>query len=350
MTIDKDPHSLHRQSLVIDCHNDAIVSHILRGNLSISGDSSPERVRYRGAVAHLRDQRIGTHQPVQINIPKMRQGGIDAAFFAVDVTSAWSNHLSFGLDAYGFFDAEVEDHSDEIVIARSAADIRRAKAEGKLAAILALENSEGLERSLNVLRMLFRLGVRSIGITHNPTAWAAAGNAEEGSGGGLTNFGVQLVREMNTLGMLVDVSHIAERGFWDVLETSTSPVIASHSNCKRLCDHPRNLSDEQIYGLVNNNGVMAITFVPDFVDPHDASLPRLLEHIDHAVDVAGIDHVALGSDFDGGGLLIEDATEYPIITQGLVARGYDEDAIAKILGENVLRVLEEACHSQSPQA
>ncbi len=346
MAADTEPYSLHNQALVIDCHNDAIVSHILRGNLSFSGESPPDRDRHMGTVAHLRDQRIGTMTPVQINLPKMRRGGIDAAFFAVDVTSAWNNHLSFALDAFGYFDAEIEAHSDELVIAKSAEDIRLAKAEGKLAAILAIENSDGLERSLNVLRMLFRLGVRSIGLTHNPSSWAAAGNAEERSGGGLTSFGVQLVKEMNALGMLVDVSHIAERGFWDVLEVSTSPVLASHSNCKRLCDHPRNLSDEQIKGVANNNGVMAITFVPDFVDAHDASLPRLLEHIDHAVNVAGIDHVGLGSDFDGGGLLIEDATKYPQITQGLVARGYGEDAVRKILGDNVLRVLEQACQSQ----
>jgi membrane dipeptidase len=252
------PSSLHKDALVIDCHNDAIVSHILRGNLSISGESLPDRVRHRGTVAHLRDQRIGTARPVQINLPKMRQGGIDAAFFAVDVTSAWKNHLGFALDAFGFFDAEVDANSDDIVIAKSAEEIRRAKAEDKLAAILVVENSEVLERSLNVLRMLFRLGVRSIGLTHNPSTWAAAGNAEERSGGGLTNFGVQLVREMNDLGMLVDVSHIGERGFWDVLQVSESPVIASHSNCKRLCDHPRNLSDEQIEGLAKNGGVMAI--------------------------------------------------------------------------------------------
>ena len=338
-----NPHALHNQSLVIDCHNDAIVSHILRGNLSISGESPPKRVRHRGTVAHLRDQRIGTATPVQINLPKMRQGGIDAAFFAVDVTSAWNNHLSFALDAFGFFDAEVEAHSDELVIARSAEDIRQAKAEGKLAAILAVENSDGLERSLNVLRMLYRLGVRSIGLTHNPSSWAAAGNAEEPSGGGLTDFGKQLVKEMNALGMLVDVSHIGERGFWDVLEISASPVIASHSNCKRLCDHPRNLSDEQIKGLADNGGVMALTFVPDFVDTHAPSLTGLLDHIDHAVSVAGIDHVALGSDFDGGGDLLKDATEFPRITQGLLTRGYAEDAVKKILGQNILRVFEEVC-------
>ena len=337
------PSSLHKDALVIDCHNDAIVSHILRGNLSISGEAAPDRVRHRGTVAHLRDQRIGTAQPVQINLPKMRRGGIDAAFFAVDVTSAWKNHLGFALDAFGFFDAEVDANSDDIVIARSAEDIRQAKAKGKLAAILVIENSDGVERSLNVLRMLFRLGVRSIGLTHNPNSWAAAGNAEERSGGGLTNFGVQLVTEMNALGMLVDVSHIGERGFWDVLEISKSPVIASHSNCKQLCDHPRNLSDEQIKGLAKNGGVMAITFVPDFIDTNAASLSRFLEHVEHAINIAGIDHVALGSDFDGGGDLFKDATEFPRITEGLLARGYSEEAVRKVLGQNVLRVFEEAC-------
>jgi membrane dipeptidase len=273
----------------------------------------------------------------------MRQGGVDAAFFAVDVTRAWKNHLAYALDAFGFFEAEVEAHSDQIIIAKSAEDIRQAKADGKLAAILVIENSEGVERSLNILRMLHRIGIRSIGLTHNPNTWAAAGNAEERSGGGLTQFGVQLVKEMNRLGMLVDVSHISERGFWDVLEVTERPVIASHSNSKAVCDHPRNLSDAQIKRMAENRGVIGITFVPSFIDPNTPTLSRLLEHIDHIVNLVGVDHVGIGSDFDGGGDLLVDATAFPTITEGLLERGYSEEAIRQILGENHLRLLAEAC-------
>src|SRR5262249_38882258 len=162
-----------------------------------------------------------------------------------------------------------------------------------------IENSDALEGSLNVLRMLHRIGVRSIGVTHNLSTWAAAGNAEARCGGGLTCFGVQMVQEMNRLGMVVDGSHIAERGFYDVLETSEQPVIASHSCCAALCDHPRNLTDDQIRALAQQGGVMGITFVPYFVDPNwkpsdwpaVPSLDQLLGHVAHAVEVGGIDHV-----------------------------------------------------------
>jgi membrane dipeptidase len=334
---------LHQNALVIDSHNDAIVSHIRRGYLSISGARTPEHQRYyEGTVAYLRGP-LESEVVVQINLPKMRQGGVDAAFFAVDVTRAWKNHLAYALDAFGFFEAEVEAHSDQIIIAKSAEDIRQAKADGKLAAILVIENSEGVERSLNILRMLHRIGIRSIGLTHNPNTWAAAGNAEERSGGGLTQFGVQLVKEMNRLGMLVDVSHISERGFWDVLEVAERPVIASHSNSKAVCDHPRNLSDAQIKCIAENRGVIGITFVPSFIDPNTPTLSRLLEHIDHIVNLVGVDHVGIGSDFDGGGDLLVDATAFPTITEGLLERGYSEEGIRQILGENHLRLLAEAC-------
>ncbi|MCZ6676348.1 MAG: dipeptidase [Candidatus Poribacteria bacterium] len=336
---------LHQDALVIDSHNDTIVTHIRRGNLSISGRTVPNRIRHNGTIAYLRGPLDAEAREVelQINLPKMRQGGIDAAFFAVDVTRAWKNHLAYALDAVGFFESEVETHADEIIIARNAEEIRQAKAAGKLAAILAIENSEGVERSLNILRALHRLGIRSMGLTHNLNTWAAAGNEEERSGGGLTRFGVQLVKEMNRLGMLVDVSHISERGFWDVMEIAERPVIASHSNSKAVCDHPRNLSDAQIKRLAENGGVMGVTFVPSFIDASTPSLPRLLDHVDHILDLVGPDHVGIGSDFDGGGDLLMDATEFPQITAGLLERGYSEEVIRKILGENHLRAFAEAC-------
>lgn len=217
----------HRDALVIDAHNDAIVSHIRRGNLSITGREAPHLARRDGTVRYLRgpleSEAYAWHG--QIKVPKMRKGGIDAALFAVDVTRAWKNHLAYALDALGFFDADVSECADEIVIAGSAADVETAKAAGRLAAILVIENSDALEGSLNTLRMLHRLGVRSIGITHNLSTWAAAGNAEARCGGGLTRFGIDLVSEMNPLRMLVDVSHISERGFYDsALSFSTRQV------------------------------------------------------------------------------------------------------------------------------
>lgn len=344
MASDSDFMTLHREALVIDSHNDTIVSHIRRGNLGLDGLPAADRERRSGTVAYLRGllDAADRKQEAQIDFPKMCAGGIDGAFFAVDVTRAWKNHLTYALDALGYFDEEVERLQGEALIARSAEDIVRAKREGKLSAILVVENSDGLEGSLNVLRMLHRVGVRSIGLTHNPRSWAADGNAEERNGSGLTTFGVRLVEEMNRLGVLVDVSHISERGFWDVMEVTQRPVVASHSDCKAVCDHPRNLTDRQIEALAKNRGVMGVTFVPGFVDAQAPTLERLLDHIDHAVKLVGPEHVGIGSDFDGGGTALKDATEFPRITEGLLRRGYGEGDVRKILGENHLRALREA--------
>ena len=335
---------LHRDALVIDSHNDAIVNHIRRGNLGFSGSPPPDGDRRSASVAGLRGRldRPALESPVQIDFPKMRTGGLDAAFFAVDVTLAVKNHLTYALDAIGFFDSELEMHGDDVVLAKSAGDIMRAKQDGKLAVVLAIENSDGVEGSVNVLRMLHRVGVRSIGLTHDVSSLAADGNAEARSRGGLTRFGVRLVEAMNDLGMLVDVSHISEAGFWDVMEVSQRPVIASHSNCKSVCDHSRNLSNEQIRALAKNGGSMGITFVPRFVDKSAPSFNRLLDHVDHAVQLVGADHVGIGSDFDGGGTLLDDATSFPRISEGLLARGHPEGDVLKILGGNHLRVFSEA--------
>ena len=344
MTDHSDAARLHRDALVIDSHNDAIVNHIRRGNLGFSGEPPPDADRRNGCVARLRGllDRPALESPVQIDFPKMWNGGLDAAFFAVDVTLAVKNHLTYALDAIGYFDSELEFHEGDVVLATSAGDIVRAKQDGKLAVILAIENSDGVEGSINVLRMLHRVGVRSIGLTHDVSSLAAHGNAEARSGGGLTRFGVRLVVEMNYLGMLLDVSHVSEAGFWDVMEVSQKPVIASHSNCKALCDHPRNLSNEQIRALAKNGGSMGVTFVPRFVDATAPTVDRLLDHVDHVAQLAGAEHVGIGSDFDGGGTLLDDATWFPRITEGLLARGYSETDVRKILGENHLRVLREA--------
>ena len=344
MTDRNDAERLHRDALVIDSHNDAIVNHIRRGNLGFSGSPPSDGDRRLASVAGLRGRldRPALESPVQIDFPKMRKGGLDAAFFAVDVTLAVKNHLTYALDAIGFFDSELEMHGDDVVLAKSAGDIMRAKQDGKLAVVLAIENSDGVEGSVNVLRMLYRVGVRSIGLTHDVSSLAADGNAEARSRGGLTRFGVRLVEAMNALGMLVDVSHISETGFWDVMDVSQRPVIASHSNCKGVCDHPRNLSNEQIRALAKNGGSMGITFVPRFVDKSAPSFNRLLDHVDHAVQLVGADHVGIGSDFDGGGTLLDDATSFPRISEGLLARGYPEGDVRKILGGNHLRVFSEA--------
>jgi len=288
---------VHREAFLIDSHNDTIVAHMRAGNLGLAVRSDK----------------------VQLDLPKMREAFVDAAFFAVDVTLANKNHLTYALDAFGFFEKEITVNKAEITIAKNISDILQVNRDGKIAAILAVENSDVLEGSLRSL--------------------AADGVDESRSRGGLTNFGVQLIEEMDRLGMLIDAAHISEQGFWDVLEVSKKPIIVSHGNCKALCNHRRNLTDEQIKGLAEKDGVIGITYVPSFVDVEKPSLKRLLDHIDHVINLVGVDHVGLGSDFDGGGTLLKDATELPKITEGLLERGYSGKEVEKILGENHLRVL-----------
>ena len=334
MSVSPQAQELHDVALVIDTHNDTIVGHIRRGGVSLSSEDEKSGVP-EGTVDHLRERFRGEAAKVriQINFPKMRQGGIDAAFFAVDCTSARNNHLAYSLDALGTLHAQIE-AADDVILATSAAHIRQAKQEGKLAVVMVIENSDGVEGSLNILRSLHHVGVRSIGLTHNTSSWAADGNAEARSRGGLTTFGVSLIREMDHLGMLIDVSHISQPGFWDVIDTTGKPIIASHSTCTSICDHPRNLTDDQIKAIDQGGGVIGMTFVPHFVASENPTLGHFLDHIDHAVQLVGPQVVGIGSDFDGGGDLMEDATHFPDITQGLLERGYSEPDIRGILGEN----------------
>ncbi|RJS82244.1 membrane dipeptidase [Candidatus Bathyarchaeota archaeon] len=290
---------IHEEAVVVDAHNDTIIAH---KRLGMSLNSRTDKT--------------------QVDFPRLREAKVDVSFFAVDVTIAFKNYLTYALDAFGFFERELEQAGDEMSIVTTKRSLSEAIKDGKLGVVLAIENSDAVEGSLNVLRMLFKLGVRSIGLTHNPRSLAADGVGESRTGGGLTTFGVQLIEEMNRLGIIVDLAHISEKGFWDALEVSRKPVIVSHGNCKALCNHRRNLTDEQIRGLASKGGVIGVTFVPAFIDEKAPSLSRLLDHIDHIVEVAGIDHVGLGSDFDGGGTLLRDVTELPKITRGLLERGY----------------------------
>ncbi|MFH1086780.1 MAG: membrane dipeptidase, partial [Chloroflexota bacterium] len=324
-----DSLALHRAAFVIDGHNDTLVAHIRRGLWSLSGDTGGAEGRHAGTIAFLRG--AAPAEPVQINLPTMRAGGIHAGLFAIDVTLARCNHLAYALDGFGYLLRDLEHSQAEAVIVRTAADLHAARAAGKLALILAVEHADVTERSLNILRMLFEVGVRSIGLTHNVSSAAADGCLEARDGVGLTQYGVALVREMNALGMVVDLAHASPGAFFHGLEVSGKPVIFSHGNARALCDHPRNLSDDQLRALAQHGGVIGLSFVPYFVDAQAPSLERWLEHVDHIASVAGIEAVGLGSDFDGGGTLLRDATELPSITEGLLRRGYTEPDIRKVL-------------------
>jgi membrane dipeptidase len=338
-----DYEELYGDALVIDTHNDTIVAHIRRGNLSLnSGEESSSEGGYSTiAFMHGFRSRGDGADPIQIDFTKMRKGGIDAGFFAIDVTTAPKSWLTYALDGFGYLLNDIERSGADVTIVRTAEDILIAKEVGRPAALLAIENADCTERSLNVLRALYELGVRSIGLTHNVSSCAADGCMEARNGVGLTDFGERLVKEMNRLGMLVDLAHVSQSAFFSALEATTKPVIFSHGNARALCDHPRNLTDSQLKALAENRGVVGLSYVPTFIDRKNPTLERLLDHVDHIIDVAGVNTVGLGSDFDGGGSLLADATEVPRITEGLIRRGYDGADVRSILGNNILRVLRE---------
>jgi membrane dipeptidase len=324
-----------------------------------------------------------------VDVPRMREGGLTAAFFSIWVDARYARGTAFqrALDLIGAVRA-LADTNREVELATTADEVRAAVGRGHIAALMGVEGGHAIENSLEKLDSLYRLGVRYMTLTwNNGNDWAGSSLDPERHGG-LTAFGRQVVGRMNQLGMLVDVSHVSDATFRDVLATSTRPVIASHSSCRALAHHPRNLSDEQLRAVARNGGVVGINFYPVFLDEHfrdqyeemrrrlkpqiDSirvhhrgrageaafevdkfvgqhaesldvpTIDRLLDHIDHAVQIMGIDHVGLGSDFDGISVLprpMKDATSLPELVRALEARGYSDSDVRKILGENFLRVL-----------
>jgi len=212
--------------------------------------------------------------------------------------------------------------------------------------LLAIEGGEALEGKLSNLRILCKLGFRSLTLTWNQRNQIADGVWEKESGGGLTTFGREVVQEMNRLGMLIDVSHLAESGFWEVLSLSKQPITATHSCCNALYQHPRNLTDAQLQALAEKQGIVGINFYPYFLgeNPYDITIDHVLKHLEHAVNVAGIDHVGLGSDFDGIELTpqgLSDISYLPCLIDRLAQLGWKEEEIKKVMGGNFLRVLQQ---------
>lgn len=321
-----DPKQLHQESIVFDAHCDTLQEVL----------AEKRRLGERSEEGHL-------------DLPRLREGGVTAQIFALFVSP---NCIPRGaarqsLRLLDVFYQELEENANQLTLATSASDIERAKVEGKVAGVLSLEGAEALEGDLGVLRAFYKLGVRNIGLTWNLRNAAADGVDEMRCSSGLSNFGVQLVQEMNRLGIMVDISHLSPSGVRDVLHVSEAPVIASHSNAYALCPHRRNLTDEQLEGVASKGGVVGVTFVPNFVteDGNQATLKGVLDQIDYMVEKMGVDHVGLGSDFDGFSNSnvqgLEDVTRLPRLTAGLVERGYGEEDVKKILGGNFMRVFRE---------
>lgn len=313
---------LHQSALVVDTHCDTILG-IMRGERSLGERSNQGHVDF----------------------PRLLEGGVGAQFFAVYIEPQYKpdRGLERALEVLDVLWREVEANAHQAEVALTAGDIRRIAGQGKVAVVLAIEGGEAIGHNLANLRMLHRLGVRSIGLVWNERNLIADGVGERRTGGGLTNFGVAVVKEMNRLGMLVDVSHLSDPGFWQLVEACEQPLIASHSNARAVCDHPRNLTDDQIVALAKTGGVMGLNFAPAFVASQDVTLAKLVDHLDHIVGLVGPDHVGLGSDFDGIGgtpVGLEDATTFPNFTAELARRGYADDDIRKFLGGNHMRLLE----------
>jgi len=319
------------------------------------------------------------------DIPRLREGGVGAQFFAAYVPSEYGEGATrYALEQVDLI-KRISARYPDFEVAYSADDVWRIVESGKIATLIAIEGGHTIENSLAVLRMFYELGVRYMTLTHGSnTDWADAAT-DQPMHGGLSEFGEDVVREMNRLGMLVDISHISAEAMDDVLRVSEAPVIASHSGALAINDHPRNVPDTILRQVAENGGVVMVNFFSGFVVPEAADLVRglfdvmrdmmakykddeaaleaarhawsaenpiprgtvseLVDHIDHIVQVAGIDHVGLGSDFDGITVSpegLEDVSKFPAITDELIRRGYSEGEITKILGANVLRAMAEA--------
>ncbi|HEY8498476.1 MAG TPA: dipeptidase [Limnochordales bacterium] len=317
--------ALHFSSLVFDAHADTIALDVVEGR------------------RHLDETGRGGH----VDLPRLRQGGVGVQVFSVFVPPAVPTPYN-ALRALAILDAlaaEVERAAGAVIWVRRAADLDEVRRTRKVGVIASLEGCEVLAGSLAVLRTLYRLGVRAAGLTWNVRNELADGVGEP-RGAGLTAFGREAVAEMERLGMVVDVSHLSEAGFWEVMEVATRPVIASHSNARAVCDHVRNLTDDQIRALARKGGVMGINFFPGFLrQDGQATLEDVVRHIDHVVELVGPDHVGLGSDYDGITRVpqgLEDPSRLPALTEALLRRGYGDEAVRKILGENFARVFRAA--------
>lgn len=287
----------------------------------------------------------GFHQAQgHVHLQTLRESKIGAQFFAafVDPKLYQGMALHSSLEMIDQFWQLVEEYSEELRFAGSAEEIIEARKDGKIACLLAIEGGEALEGKLANLRMFYRLGVRLITLTWNHRNQLASGQSEGNYGGGLSKFGREVVQEMNHLGMLIDVSHLNELGFWEVLKLSTRPVLASHSNARALCDHPRNLTDEQIRALSAQGGVIGVNFFPYFLDPSGkATIGHVVEQIDYLIQVGGIDCVGLGSDFDGINSVpqdLENCAQIQNLVPALAQKGYGEREIEQVMGGNLLRL------------
>ena len=374
VTQTSDPMSIHQKAIAIDMHVDT--------------------------AQRLLDEHVDIQQQLSdghFDAVRAKAGGLDAQFFSI-----WVEPQLFGVggskamkradDQIAAVRSLAEQHPETWVLATSAADVRRAASEGKIAALMGLEGGYAIDERLENVKRYYDLGVRYMSPAWSvSTSWAGSSGDDVGATRGLNEFGKNVVREMNRLGMMVDVSHVSDPAFWDIVQTSTAPVVATHSACRAIADVPRNLTDDMIRALAKTGGVVNVIFYPEHLEPgwsqkkkqvdaeiatmvQDASaaepgdavhkkmardrvrqreyarrLPpvtvaRIVDHIDHIVKLVGVDHVGIGSDFDGVQVTTADlatVADLPNLTKELLRRGYSAGDVSKILGGNMLRVMEQ---------
>jgi membrane dipeptidase len=369
--ISERAHKLHFSSIVLDTHDDTTQ-------------------RFFSKTYDLGKRNSDGH----VDIPRMREGGMNAIFFSIwiDGRILGPPAVEKALDQIDAVHENVKKYSNDLMLARTAADVRRAHAMGKIAALMGVEGGHMIGNDIRVVRIFADLGIRYMTLTHFYNDEWADSSTDKPAHNGLTDFGKDVVREMNRQGILVDISHVSDKTFYDALEVSKAPLIASHSSCRAICNHPRDMSDDMIKALAAKGGVIQINYEKSFIDqaykdayekatggvvqhmdqlvsacnkdeecigrelakqeqqltaegklPH-VSWEKIIEHIDHVVKLVGPDHVGLGSDFDGATMPegLQDCSKVPKITEALLRKGYSEADVRKILGENTLRIMEQA--------
>ncbi len=283
-----------------------------------------------------------------VDLPRARKGNIGAMISAIYIRNEYlpAHALIQTLRGADLLKRTIGASGGQIELVTSHRQLVDCLNNGVFGVIMHYEGAEAIDPEFVVLRLSYELGLRSLGLVWSRPTIFAEGVGPQNRGKGLTGLGRELIRHCNEMGVLIDVSHLNEPGFWDVIETSTKPIVASHSNARAVCDHERNLTDRQIKELAKNGGLMGINYAVGFLvqgarKGSDVPLSVLVDHIDHIVNLVGIDHVALGSDYDGAGVpdSLKDAAHDWAIVEELVRRGYAEDSIAKICRDNWLRVL-----------
>ncbi len=326
--IDREVKSITKSAILIDTHNDI-------PSFTIDGAD------------------IGNAPKLMTDIPRLKQGGVGAIFFSVYVAAKYTEGNHSANRALQMIDTVKQDiigkYPDTFQLALTADDIVKAHKHHKIAAVMGLEGGHAIEDSLRLLRDYYRLGVRYMTLTHtNTNNWADSSGDMDKPGvehhNGLTPFGKDVVREMNRLGMIVDISHVADKTFYDALEVSKAPLLASHSSARALTNVPRNMTDDMIRALAKKGGVIQVNFYCNFIneEPANASISDVVAHIDHIRQIAGINAIGIGSDFDGIECApkgLEDVSKFPNLTRALLEKGYSAKDIKKIYGGNTLRLM-----------